>query len=275
MPVAEKTKKVGGNWKALQKTIAPSKSSKPYDRLNAKKTLATEDDKKASLLAFAEDNDISPEDLAKAYGAEAVSKKSKASTLTSSKNTKIGRYVAIDCEMVGVGPDGTQSTLARVSMVNFHGNEVLDLFVLPKEKVTDYRTFVSGITPAMLKAENGALPFESVQQRVADILQDRILIGHAVHHDLAALLLKHPRSRIRDTSLYPPYRQLSKGKTPSLKRLSKELLGIEIQNVESNDSGRGHSSVEDAKATMSLYRREKEGFEKEFGGLKGARKAKE
>ena len=47
--------------------------------------------------------------------------------------------VALDCEMVGVGPDGTRSALARVAVVNAEGNVLLDVFVKPKEKVTDYR----------------------------------------------------------------------------------------------------------------------------------------
>ena len=47
--------------------------------------------------------------------------------------------------MVGVGPEGSESTLARVSIVNYHGVVMLDQFVRPREKVTDYRTWVSGI----------------------------------------------------------------------------------------------------------------------------------
>lgn len=47
--------------------------------------------------------------------------------------------------MVGVGPEGIESTLARVSIVNFHGAVILDRFVRPREKVTDYRTWVSGV----------------------------------------------------------------------------------------------------------------------------------
>lgn len=47
--------------------------------------------------------------------------------------------------MVGVGPEGSESTLARVSIVNYHGATVLDRFVRPRERVTDYRTWVSGV----------------------------------------------------------------------------------------------------------------------------------
>ena len=47
--------------------------------------------------------------------------------------------------MVGVGPNGSESSLARVSLVNYHGAVILDEYVRQRERVTDYRTFVSGI----------------------------------------------------------------------------------------------------------------------------------
>lgn len=50
--------------------------------------------------------------------------------------------------MVGVGIDGEESSLARVSIVNFHGVVLLDEFVSQKERVVDYRTQWSGIRPA-------------------------------------------------------------------------------------------------------------------------------
>lgn len=141
--------------------------------------------------------------------------------------------MAIDCEMVGVGPEGRESVLARVSIVNFHGSVVMDAMVQPKERVVDFRTWVSGITPAMLE---NAESFETVQAQVAEILDGRILVGHAVHHDLQALLLSHPRHMTRDTSRLRSFRAYSKGKTPSLKLLTSVLLGRDIQ------SG-SHSSV--------------------------------
>ena len=61
------------------------------------------------------------------------------------------KKIALDCEMVGVGFDGKQHMLARVSIVNSHGHVVYDSFVAPQEKVVDYRTPVSGIRPANLK----------------------------------------------------------------------------------------------------------------------------
>jgi RNA exonuclease 4 len=60
-------------------------------------------------------------------------------------NTSLTTHVAIDCEMVGVGPDGKGDALARCSVVNWHGGVLFDKFVRPLERVTDYRTEFSGV----------------------------------------------------------------------------------------------------------------------------------
>ena len=51
----------------------------------------------------------------------------------------------MDCEMVGVGEEGKDNILARVSLVNQYGQCIYDKFVKASETVTDYRTFVSGV----------------------------------------------------------------------------------------------------------------------------------
>lgn len=159
--------------------------------------------------------------------------------------------MGIDCEMVGVGPEGIQSALARVSIVNYYGVTILDLYVRPLEFVTDFRTAVSGITPKHLLK---AVEFKDAQKQVADIIEDKIVVGHAVHNDFKALMLDHPQRLIRDTSRYTPFRALTKGNTPSLKRLALEILGIKIQDG-------SHSSVEDARITILLYRKHKEAWD--------------
>lgn len=153
--------------------------------------------------------------------------------------------------MVGVGPEGVQSALARVSIVNYYGVTILDLFVRPMERVTDFRTAVSGITPKHLLT---AVEFKDAQKQVANVIEDKIVVGHAVHNDFKALLLDHPQRLIRDTSRYKPFRALSKGNTPSLKRLAHEILGIRIQEG-------AHSSVEDARITILLYRKHKDAWD--------------
>jgi RNA exonuclease 4 len=169
-------------------------------------------------------------------------------------SVEIGKYVAMDCEMVGVGPaPSRESALARVSIVNFDGDQIYDSYVKPLEPVTDWRTHVSGILPKhMLEARS----LTEVQDDVCKILQGRVLVGHALSHDLDVLFLSHPRKDIRDTARHPAYRKLAGGSSPRLKILASELLGLDIQVGE-------HSSVEDARACMLLFRKDKDAFERE------------
>ncbi|BFZ10761.1 hypothetical protein BsWGS_13800 [Bradybaena similaris] len=160
--------------------------------------------------------------------------------------------VAMDCEMVGVGPQGQDSILARVSIVNHFGVCLYDKFVQPREKVTDFRTYVSGVTPELLATGE---EFTKVQSEVSDLISGRILVGHAVHNDLKVLLLTHPHKLIRDTSLYKPFRELFSGRLPSLKKLTDKVLGVKVQEGQ-------HSSVQDAQATMRLYTMHRQQWEK-------------
>ncbi|KAL7629733.1 3'-5' exonuclease [Parahypoxylon ruwenzoriense] len=218
-----------------------------------------------SLALWAEDNDVSPEDLAEAYN---LGLKNNASLTAAEQprvneglapNMEVGKYVAMDCEMVGVGPGGHESTLARVSIVDFHGRQVYDSFVQPRERVTDWRTSITGITPKIIATGR---PFKDVQEAVAGLIQGRILVGHDVQHDLSVLELSFPKQQTRDTARFSGYRQYGHGRKPALRVLARELLGIEIQ------AGH-HSSIEDARVTMLLFRRRKSDFDvenaKKFG----------
>lgn len=163
------------------------------------------------------------------------------------------KAIAMDCEMVGVGYKGEESVLARVSLVNHFGHCVYDKYVKPREKVTDYRTAVSGIRPQDIEKAND---FKKVQKEVSDIIGNKILVGHAIRHDFKVLFLDHPKRMIRDTSAYKPFRAAFGGRTPSLKNLSARMLGVSVQQGE-------HSSVQDAQAAMRLYTMFKKDWEKD------------
>lgn len=261
--------KLSSNWLKLKKKAKkPSVVSKAVKRVKDSKNaqqsiidkITNNLDKKESvsknskeLTEWADDNDIPLDDLSKVYDISSEFKQTSLTPASLSEHKKQpGKYLAIDCEFVGVGPGGVESVLARVSIVNFHGYTIYDKFVKPSERVTDWRTWVSGVTPAHMKE---AIDFKTAQSDVAALFEGKILVGHAIQHDLDSLLLSHPKSMIRDTSRHPPFRQLAKGKTPALKKLTKELLKIDIQGAE-------HSSVEDARATMMLYKLHKKEFEK-------------
>jgi DNA polymerase III epsilon subunit-like protein len=158
----------------------------------------------------------------------------------------------MDCEMVGVGSMGSISALARVSLVNYHGEVIMDEYVLPQEHIIDYRTAVSGITPKLLR-DHGK-PFKEIQQKVSDILKNKIIIGHGLKNDLDALMLDHPRKLLRDTARYKPLRHPKTKNPRSLKHLARDFLQKEIQTGQ-------HSSVEDARIALEIYQLHKKEWE--------------
>lgn len=59
-----------------------------------------------------------------------------------------GTYISLDCEYVqvyGVHND-VYYDVARLSIVNYNGDVVLDTFVKPRRPVSKYMTHISGIT---------------------------------------------------------------------------------------------------------------------------------
>ncbi|XP_068270258.1 RNA exonuclease 4 isoform X2 [Nyctibius grandis] len=178
-------------------------------------------------------DDVDPKDIEAAIGPEAAkiarrnlgletgqSKQSVEQVLVKEKASEgLTRAVAMDCEMVGVGPKGEDSIVARVSIVNQFGED-----------------------------------FKTVQTEVADILNGRILVGHALRNDLKVLFLDHPKKKIRDTQRYKPFRQRVKNARPSLKLLCERLLNVQVQTSE-------HCSIQDAQAAMRLYTLEKKKWE--------------
>lgn len=74
------------------------------------------------------------------------------------------KYLAIDCEMVGTGPKGKNSELARCSIVSCDGDVVYDNFIKPLNPVTDLRTRWSGIRWQNLR---NASPFSEARKEVS------------------------------------------------------------------------------------------------------------
>jgi len=169
--------------------------------------------------------------------------------------------IAIDCEMVGVGYQGSVSALARVSIVNYYGTKLLDKYVKPKKEVTNYRTPYSGITKEHLE---NAHDFDEVQREVQELVKGKLIVGQSLGFDFNVLELDHLEgsTMIRDTSHYYSLfgdkfgrKLMYKNKKPSLKKLAKEVLGLQIQE----DT---HDSVEDARTCMLLYRLKQNEWEK-------------
>ena len=119
---------------------------------------STEQPATKPLSSLMDDHDIPAADLAAAYGSSARNNSTSKANANSMfddtingglhRSHRAGKYLALDCEMVGVGIDGAESVLARVSLVNYYGFVLLDAIVRPRERVVDYRTEFSGIRPS-------------------------------------------------------------------------------------------------------------------------------
>lgn len=223
------------NWALLQqKLIAKGASAKPRDKSvtqNDNYVLGKRKERSVEELDEREVIDRNP-------------------LTPTSSDFSVTDTIAMDCEMVGVSPLGNKSALGRATLVNKWGNVIYDEFVRPVDFVVDFRTQISGIRPSDLKK---AKDFRVVQNKVAELLKGRILVGHALRNDLKALLLSHPKTDIRDTAEYQPF--LKEGRSKALKHLASEFLDVVIQNGE-------HCPIEDARAAMLLYQKNKKQWER-------------
>jgi RNA exonuclease 4 len=174
------------------------------------------------------------------------------------------QYVALDCEMVGIGRDGKKSALARVSIVDWDLNVILDSFVKVPIRVTDFRTHVSGVEPKHIK-DKDAMDVEDCRNKVAAILKDKILVGHALSNDFKALMLNHPKATIRDTAKYRPFQRYGNGKWRP--RKLRDLVKENLKGKEGFQEGE-HDSVMDASATMELFQAARTQWEKELANKK-------
>lgn len=158
--------------------------------------------------------------------------------------------VALDCEMV-VCSDG-QKHLARVTIVNYNRHVLFDEFVKPPLAVKDYLTHITNITAFQLNNSHSLDHFLPVIQR---LLANKVVVGHTIEYDFEALRMIHDNKLVRDISLFSFFRN-GKFRT-GLRELSRKFLSINIQE------GR-HSSAEDARATLELYKLYKQEIDQEF-----------
>ncbi|XP_076904503.1 RNA exonuclease 4-like [Bidens hawaiensis] len=168
------------------------------------------------------------------------------------------KAVAIDCQMVGCGSDGSLDLLARVCLVDEEENIIFHTFVEPHISVTDYRYELTGLTEAHLI---NAMPLKEVQEKISEILYNgesigkakldggkaKLLMGHNLKHDLDCLLMSYPDKLLRDTATYRPLMKTNLV-SHSLKYLTKTYLGYDIR-LGTQDP------FQDCVSVMRLYKR--------------------
>ena len=159
--------------------------------------------------------------------------------------------LAIDCEMIQCVDKSKQ--LARVSIVNYNRQVIFDEYIKPEGEVKDYLSEITNLNSFKIKnAKNLAFHLP----RIKEILgRDKIVVGHTIESDLEPLGITHDPKLLRDVALFSGYRD---GKfRVSLKNLTAQFLGFNIQ-------AGAHSSVEDARAALELYKLNKLEIDCEF-----------
>ncbi|KAG8696642.1 RNA exonuclease 3 [Ceratobasidium sp. 395] len=154
---------------------------------------------------------------------------------------------ALDCEMIYTTAG---MSLARVSVIDGAGKSVYDKLVKPDVGVgvLDFNTRFSGVK-SLAEAE---LDLDGVRRELRKLIgPETILIGHALENDMRALRMIHPNV-VDTTVLFPhssgfPYRR-------ALRDLARDHLGLLIQNNVEGGETQGHSSLEDAVATLDLVK---------------------
>ncbi|PSR94799.1 RNA exonuclease [Actinidia chinensis var. chinensis] len=166
--------------------------------------------------------------------------------------------IAIDCEMVGGGSDGTLDLCGRVCLIDEDENLIFHTYVQPQIPVTNYRYEVTGITEEHLR---DAMPIKEARERILQILYNgesigrlrldggkaRLLVGHGLEHDLGCLRMNYPDHLLRDTAKYRPFMKTNLV-SHSLKYLTQTYLGYDIQSGV-------HDPFVDCVSAMRLYKR--------------------
>ncbi|KAF8168286.1 hypothetical protein B0H34DRAFT_54432 [Crassisporium funariophilum] len=142
--------------------------------------------------------------------------------------------------------------VARVSLVDYRGRVLLDTYVHPTHPIEDYRTPETGLNYLHLYS---APLFVGIQQRVAALIRNKILVGHRIWDFLSVLGLSHPALNTRDLALFRPLRRMLG--SPSVVELATLVhlfmgrnLGLDYEN-----------SLESSRAAIDLFRSCEESFE--------------
>ena len=82
----------------------------------------------------------------------------------------------------------------------------MDKFVRPKKRITDFRTWVSGVHPWNLKEENGSISFDQAKAESHRLLKDKIIVGHSLSHDFKVLEYYPEDEKLRDLTRFAKYK---------------------------------------------------------------------
>ncbi|TKA46634.1 hypothetical protein B0A54_02467 [Friedmanniomyces endolithicus] len=175
--------------------------------------------------------------------------------------------IALDCEFQKVYVEALrkhQHRVGRISIVNYFDQIIYDVFAYYDEEpgktiALPPANLNLGVYWRDLWPENGARPISEVENNVRNILRRaKIVVGHAIANDIKVFSEGvFDRIAVRDTQLHEPWRK-EYGKAP---RHLPKLAVLACYLLRKHIQGDEHSSVEDARATMLLFRRDETAIE--------------
>lgn len=160
--------------------------------------------------------------------------------------------LALDCEMVEcISETGSRfSSLARCSIVGYHGEIISDMYVQQTRPVVDYRYRYSGISEKILR-QKACVSYKEARNQVKKTIDGKLLVGHSIHNDFQVLDIGHPPSLTIDLasqSLRSMFKTLPNSTHKyGLKSLAYNHLHRVIQKGT-------HCSVEDSQASMDVFK---------------------
>ncbi|KAJ3797820.1 hypothetical protein GGU11DRAFT_682871, partial [Lentinula aff. detonsa] len=131
------------------------------------------------------------------------------------------------------------------SVVDYRGSILLDTFVRPTHHVHSLRFLETNI---QLSDVANAPVFDEVRNRVASLIQGKIIVGHSLWVFLSIMGLSHSTLETRDLALFRPLRRkLHSSRIVDLPTLVYIYMGQKI--------GRStEDSLENARACIDLFR---------------------
>ncbi|KAL3922212.1 MAG: hypothetical protein SGILL_002328 [Bacillariaceae sp.] len=190
-------------------------------------------------------------------------------------------YFSLCCERVAIGgktggtaeeaapePEASSAAasaksdaVARVTMINWENETILDTFVAVPVPVTDF--YDTGITPEDVATDSTKIQsFAEVRKTVETTLKGKILIGYDAEYHLMSLGLTHPSTDTRDCNkFFPEYAVKEEGASATDEASSLETLCKKRLQRSLPPTGHSERPIQNCLAALNLYKKYRKEWE--------------
>lgn len=156
---------------------------------------------------------------------------------------------AIDVVTIPVGPDHDESA-ARVTIINTYGYVLFDEYIAQTQII---HSTSSLFHRGQVYESVNPMPKVTMQQKVLDLLFERVMVGHRLDHTLSLLGIRHPLGLRRDLAIHYPASLFYSNRTGSL--TLDELIQIKYNRTLPTEP---RDPLENTRTMMRLYLEDKE-----------------